>query len=119
MKLIFCLGTVFFFAIFITNILPLFSRGNGHGGLIGIVVGIVFTYRYSSISQIKLTENQQAFIPVLKKYRYQKTDSGYYQPPGLKILQFRSQRIYLDRQGENVVVTGPWYVLQKIQKAHP
>ena len=118
-KLIFCLGTVVVFAIFIAGILPLYSRGNVHGGLIGIVVGMLFTYRHSSISQIKLTENQQAFIPVLKKYRYQKTDKGYYTPPGPEILKFRSQRIYLDRQSEDVVVTGPWYVLQKIQKAHP
>lgn len=118
-KLIFCLGTVVLFTLFIAGVLPLYSRSNLHGGLIGIIPGMLFTYRHSSISQIKLTENQQAFIPVLKKYRYQKNDKGYYTPPGPKILKFRSQRIYLDWQHEEVVVTGPWYILQKIQKAHP
>ena len=117
-KLVFCLGTVVFFMIFMTGILPLYAQGNVHGGLFGIVIGMVFTWRHSSISQMILTGNQQAFIPVLKKYRYQKTEKGYYSPAGPAMLKFRSQRIYLDRRNEDIVLTGPWYVLQKIEKAY-
>lgn len=97
-------------------VLPLFFKGNVHGGIIGIVCGLSVNFWITCIST--LTLDTAVCLPdvinILEKFRYRITEAGYYDLPVHRLKKFRSQRVYIEVTPGGLLITGPHNILKKL-----
>lgn len=97
-------------------ILPVFFKGNIHGGIVGIICGLAVNFWLTSISTLTLdmTVHRTDVIRILEKFRYRITDGGYYDLPVHRLMKFKSQRVYIDVTDSGMAITGPHNILNKM-----
>lgn len=81
-----------------------------------MISGLLVSFWLTNISEltIKSSIHTDELVTVLNKYKYRQTDHGYYELQGAKLTRFKSQRIYIRNNGNNMILEGPYNTLKKI-----
>ncbi|MFZ4834416.1 hypothetical protein [Rouxiella sp. Mn2063] len=117
-RLLFCIALMLLFSVIIIWVLPLFSHGNVHGAIIGVLCGLTINFWLTCIARLRINApvNAEKLLSILEGYQYRKTPQGYYDLQVHRYTKFTSQRIFLQKQDKTWVVTGPHNILKKIIK---
>lgn len=97
-------------------VLPVFFKGNVHGGIVGIICGLSVNFWLTCISTLTLDTVvcRPDVIKILEKFRYRITEAGYYDLPVHRLKKFSSQRVYIEVTAGGMVITGPHNILKKV-----
>lgn len=117
-RLLFCIAVVLIFSAVIYWILPLFGHGNVRNGFVGMLCGLSINFWLTCIGRLRINsvDYTDKLVAILERYKYKKNGLGYYDIPAHRYMKFKSQRIYLDRENEKLVITGPYNILKKVTK---
>jgi len=117
-RLLFFIAALLIFSAIILWVFPLFSHGNPQAGFIGLTCGLAINLWLTCIARLHLPRPVQVadIVALLESYNYRKSPEGYYDLQVARYKKFKSQRIYLEQQGEGLILTGPHNMLKKIIK---
>jgi len=115
-RIAFFILTGLFFSAVITWLLPQLTHGKITGGFTGMLCGLAASFWFTNISWLKFKTpiclSDLDFI--LKKYNYQRNEQGYYDLQIAKYRRFKSQRIYISNDGNDITLEGPYNTLKRI-----
>lgn len=117
-RLLFCIAVVLIFSAVIYWVLPLFGHGNIQNGFVGMLCGLSVNFWLTCIGRLRIdsVDYVDKLAVILERYKYKKNGLGYYDIPAHRYMKFKSQRIYLNRKNETLVITGPYNILKKVIK---
>jgi hypothetical protein len=116
-RIYFNLAILVIFISIIRWVLPLWIHGNIHDGIVGCICGLATTYWLTCIARLTLPGDvtPDQLTAILTKAKYHATSAGYYDVPAHLPGKFKSQRIYIENQTGQTVLTGPHNILKKIR----
>jgi len=114
----FCIAVVLIFSSVIYWVLPFFGHGNIQNGFVGMLCGLAVNFWLTCISRLRINcvDHMERLAAILERYKYKKNSLGYYDIPVHRYMKFKSQRIYLCKKNEVLVMTGPYNILKKVTK---
>lgn len=97
-------------------LLPQLTHGNITGGFTGMLCGLAASFWLTNIAWLtfKTPIRQSDLDSVLEKYHYEQTEQGYYELQIAKYRRFKSQRIYISNDGNDITLEGPYNTLRRI-----
>ncbi|KJV45212.1 hypothetical protein VH86_23270 [Pantoea sp. BL1] len=115
-RIVFFILTGLFFSAVIKWLLPQLTHGNITGGFTGMLCGLAASFWFTNIAwlRIKSPIRLSDLNSVLAKYHYQQTEQGDYELQIAKYRRFKSQRIYIRNDGNEMTLEGPYNTLKRI-----
>jgi len=115
-RIVFFILIGLFFSAVIKWLLPQLTHGNINGGFAGMLCGLAASFWFTNIAWLtfKTPIRLSDLAAVLNKYNYQQTEQGYYELQIAKYRRFKSQRIYIGNDGNDITLEGPYNTLKRI-----